>query len=456
MKPTMLSTISAWLDLPAPATDTEIRGVVADSRRITPGDLFVALAGERVDGHDFLDQASEQGASAAVVARPVSSALPQLQVADPLAALGSIARRLAEGRRSRVLALTGSNGKTTVKTLLHAILLRVGAAYCNPGNHNNELGMPLALIAQPEDADFAVYEMGAGQPGDIEYLAEIARPEVALVNNIGPAHLERMGSLLGIAETKGAIYRALQPGGVAVINADDAFAPWFESEQVKQGVKVLRFALQANADFRAEQIELAEFSSRFQIRCPAGTAAVELPLPGRHNVSNALAAAAMAHAVGAPLSAIVEGLSASQPVAGRQQSFALPAGGQLIDDSYNANPASVGAAIERLAAYRGTRWLVLGDMRELGPDSRELHRSVGLQAKRAGLQRLWSVGEDMAEAVTAFGEGGRHFADQTSLIEALRPALSADAVVLVKGSRGSRMERVVDALLGRGEDGHAA
>ena len=315
---------------------------------------------------------------------------------------------------------------------------------------------PLALIAQPEDADFAVYEMGAGQPGDIEYLAEIARPEVALVNNIGPAHLERMGSLLGIAETKGAIYRALQPGGVAVINADDAFAPWFESEQVKQGVKVLRFALQANADFRAEQIELAEFSSRFQIRCPAGTAAVELPLPGRHNVSNALAAAAMAHAVGAPLSAIVEGLSASQPVAGRQHSFALPAGGQLIDDSYNANPASVGAAIERLAAYRGTRWLVLGDMRELGPDSRELHRSVGLQAKRAGLQRLWSVGEDMAEAVTAFGEGGRHFADQTSLIEALRPALSADAVVLVKGSRGSRMERVVDALLGRGEDGHAA
>ncbi|MBD8525453.1 UDP-N-acetylmuramoyl-tripeptide--D-alanyl-D-alanine ligase [Pseudomarimonas arenosa] len=456
MKPTTLSTIAEWLGLPPPLEAREIRGVVADSRRVTPGDLFVALSGERVDGHDFVERARQQGAQAALVAHPVESPLPQLIVDSPLLAIGRIARQVAAQRRTRVLALTGSNGKTTVKTLLHAILLRVAPAYCNPGNHNNELGMPLALIAQPEDAEFAVYEMGAGQPGDIEYLADIALPEVALVNNIGPAHLERMGSLLGIADTKGAIYQALQPGGVAVLNADDAFAPWFESEKLHDGVKTLRFALQANAPFRAQAIELAEFSSRFLLQTPAGAAKVELPLPGRHNVSNALAAAAMAHAVGAPLAAIVEGLCSSQPVAGRQQSFALPAGGRLIDDSYNANPASVAAAIDRLAGHGGSRWLVLGDMRELGPDSRELHRGVGERAKRAGIEHLWVVGDDMLAAAEAFGQGARHFAEQAVLIETLRSALPADAVVLVKGSRGSRMERVVDALLGRGEDGHAA
>ena len=456
MRPTSLSSIAGWLELPAPTADVEIRGVVADSRRVTPGDLFVALSGERVDGHEFLTEAQSQGARAAIVARPVDSTLPQLQVKEPLLAIGRIAARVAAQRDTRVLALTGSNGKTTVKTLLHAILLRVGRAYCNPGNHNNELGMPLALIGQPEDSEFAVYEMGAGQPGDIEYLAQIAQPQVALVNNIGPAHLERMGSLLGIAETKGAIYRALHPGGIAVINADDAFAPWFLSETVGIGVEVTRFSLQANADFMAEAIELGEQSSRFVIATPVGKAKIELPLPGRHNISNALAAAAMAHSVGASLSAIADGLSASQPVAGRQQSFSLPGNGQLIDDSYNANPGSVAAAIERLAAYRGTRWLVLGDMRELGADSLQLHREVGELAKRSGLEHLWAVGEDMQAAVNAFADGGRHFVDQSTLIAELRQALGADAVVLVKGSRGSRMERVVDALLGRGEDGHAA
>lgn len=444
-------------------TSAELRGdgslvverVVTDSRAVAAGDLFVALPGERVDGHDFAAGAATAGAVAALVQRPLPLDLPQLIHAESLQALARLAASLREERATTVLALTGSNGKTSVKTLLHAILAGVGHAYANPGNRNNELGMPLALIGQPEDAEYAVYEMGAGQPGDIAYLAEIARPHVALVNNVGPAHLERLGSLLGVAQTKGAIYAHLPVDGVAVINADDAFAPWF-ADRIASGRQILRFGLEQPAEVRARKLALDAEGSEFEIGIGDDWRSLRLALPGRHNIANALAAAAMAHAVGVGLDAIVAGLAAVQPVAGRLQSRPLPSGAALIDDSYNANPASTIAAIAALAQRPAPRWLVLGDMRELGPEADALHAEVGRRAREAGLEHLVAVGEHSRAAVAAFGKGGEHYADQPSLIAALAPRVGAGATVLVKGSRGSRMDRVVSALSGTAEDAHAA
>jgi UDP-N-acetylmuramoyl-tripeptide--D-alanyl-D-alanine ligase len=454
MKALRLSRLATWCDGRISGNDVEVAALTIDSRNVAPGSLFVALRGERVDGHDFADAALAAGAAAVLVERPLPLAAPQLVVDDAIAALAGIASGLRDARDTTVLALTGSNGKTSVKTLAAAMLSRVAPTYANPGNRNNEIGMPLALIDQPEDVRFAIYEMGAGQPGDIDHLAAIAKPQVTLVNNIGPAHLERMGSLAGIAETKGAIHARLPADGTAVINADDAFAPWFEARLPP--CRVLRFGIEASADVRAVDWRPEADGSRFRLVTLQGESLLRLPLPGRHNLLNALAATSLALAAGAPLSAIVESLQAATAVAGRLQAQPLPNGAELIDDSYNANPQSVAAAITVLAGRPGRRWLVLGDMRELGPDAGRLHAEAGARAREAGLDALWTIGEFAAEASSAFGTGARHFDSQGDLIDALRAALEPDVHCLVKGSRGSRMDRVVDALLGRGEASHAA
>lgn len=430
--------------------------VQTDSRGLCPGDLFVCLRGERFDGHAFADAAFAAGAAALLVERPLAVPLPQLRCDDTRLALGRLAAGMARGRATRVFGLTGSNGKTSVKTLLAGIVERAGRAYANPGNFNNEIGLPLSVLNQPEDAEYAVYEMGAGAPGDIEWLARIARPRYSLVNNIGPAHLERMGSLLGIAETKGAIYRELPPDGVAVINADDAFAPLFA--QMAGARRQLRFGLENDADVFAEDMRLDAAGSRFRLCSPAGALEVHLPLPGRHSVMNALAAASMALAAGIDLVQIGQGLEAAQGVAGRFSARLHASGAQIIDDSYNANPGSVRAAIDTLAASPGPAWLVLGDMRELGPDGEALHAAIGAHARAQGLAGVFTVGELSAAASRAFGEGAQHFESQEALARALRPRLAAGLRVLVKGSRGSRMERVVAALFDEADSGgpHAA
>jgi UDP-N-acetylmuramoyl-tripeptide--D-alanyl-D-alanine ligase len=387
MRPLLLSELAAWTGGRA-LGDAQVSSVTIDSRAINAGALFIALRGERVDGHDFLAVAAEGGASAALVERAQAAVdLPQLVVESSVQALARIAHGLRQEHRSTVLALTGSNGKTTVKALLHGILERLGPTWANAGNRNNEIGMPLALIDEPAESRYAIYEMGAGQPGDIAHLAAIAAPHVALVNNIGPAHLERMGSLLGIAQTKGAIYDALPEDGTAVINADDAFGPWFAQRAGDR--RVLRFGLEADADLRAVDIRCSAGGSQFRLLTPQGEVAVVLALPGRHNLRNALAAAAMALAVEAPLSAVAEGLAHAQAVAGRQTRLRLVDGAELIDDSYNANPASVAAAIASLAQAGGETWLVLGDMLELGPQAEALHAAVGQQARDAGLGGLF-------------------------------------------------------------------
>lgn len=460
MRPLMLSQVARWVEGRQLGADVEVGSVSTDGRKVVPGGLFVALRGEHHDGHEHVAQALERGAAALLVQREVDCPLPQVLCADTRDALGELAAGVQQGRPAVVVALTGSNGKTSVKTLVLGILARAGKAYANPGNFNNEIGLPLAVLDAPEDARFAIYEMGAGQPGDIAYLASIAPPQVSLVNNIMPAHLERMGSLLGVAETKGAIYEALPDDGVAVVNADDAFAPWFMQRIGAR--RVLRFGLDNDADLRATALQLGADASRFRLHTPAGDADIALPLAGRHSVMNALAAAALALGAGATLADVVAGLEQAAPVPGRQVPHRLAGGAVLVDDSYNANPGSVAAAIAALADGGGEAWLVLGDMKELGEGGALMHADIGAQARRAGLARLWTVGELGAHASRAFGDGGRHFPDQAALVAALAPALRAAGEGLrcvVKGSRSSAMDKVVAALLAadrQGDADHAA
>jgi UDP-N-acetylmuramoyl-tripeptide--D-alanyl-D-alanine ligase len=439
-----LSAVAVWTRGHLLGTDAEVLGVAIDSRQVRRGDLFVAIAGEHVDGHDYLSAAAARGASGALVTHKVDCALPQVLVANATLALGDLASAVRAQRDVRVVGITGSNGKTTVKTLTAAILRRHGRTHISGGNHNNELGLPLSVLAMPLDAEFAVFEMGAGKPGDIAYLAGIARPDIGVVTLIAPAHLERMGSVEGVAETKGALYQALPADGVAVINADDAFAAFFAGLAGTRAV--MRFGLTHPAEVTARDIRASEDGSQFVLVTPQGEAAVSLPLPGRHNVRNALAAAAVALALEVPLATIVAGLAATEGVPGRLQRRQTRGGWVLIDDTYNANPGSMAAAIDTLLLAHGERWLVLGDMAELGSDARALHAALGQRAREAGVDRLFAVGPLGVATVAAFGAQGEHFADQAALIAALRAQLHAGVTCLFKGSRSAGMERVLAAL----------
>ena len=447
MKPRLLSWIANATGGRVVGADRAIDAVATDTRALPQGReaLFVALKGENFDGHDHVAAASGGGCVAALVSREVTASIPQVVVADTERALGDLAAAVQRERATRVLAITGSNGKTSVKTLLLSILDQAGGAYANPGNRNNEIGLPLAVLDAPDDARFAVYEMGAGKPGDIAYLTAIARPDVALVNNIAPAHLERMGSLLGVADTKAAIYDALTADGTAIINADDAFAPYFIERA--HGRRIVRVGLEASADISARDIRADGDGSRFVLATPRGEVEVALPMPGRHNVRNALAAAAMALGAGATLEQARDGLNAVQPVAGRLVSHRLRCGAVLVDDSYNANPGSLDAAIDTLASSGDDAWLVLGEMRELGADEIALHAQAGARAKAAGIARLYTLGALSQAAADAFGDGARGFASHAQLAETLSVELRDGVRVLVKGSRGSAMDRIVKALL---------
>jgi UDP-N-acetylmuramoyl-tripeptide--D-alanyl-D-alanine ligase len=451
-----LKEVAVWTRGVLQGADASVSGVSTDSRTIQPGEVFVALVGEQHDGHDHVNDAVARGASGAIVARRVDADIPQIVVADTLHALGDLASAVRAQRDVTVIGITGSNGKTSVKTLAARILARHGATHSNTGSFNNEIGLPLTLLTMPRDTRYAVLEMGAGKPGDIAYLAAIARPRIGLVNNIAPAHLERMHTLEGIAETKGAMYQALPADGVAVINADDAFAIYFTGLAGTR--RILRFGIDAPADVSASDIRLQSDSSDFELKMPNGGANVHLRLPGRHNVANALAAAALAHAAGAGLDLIIAGLESAEAVGGRLLRHASPQGWMLFDDSYNANPGSALAAVATLALQPGERWLVLGNMGELGPDAAALHARVGRAAREQGIARMYAVGALAANAAEAFGESAQVFPDQAALTAALRQDLHAGVSVLVKGSHASHMENVVAALLDddKGDGRHVA
>lgn len=430
--------------LPAGSSSLRVDGVGIDTRRLAPGQLYVALAGARADGHDLLGAARAAGASAALVQRPVDDPLPQLLVADPVRALGDLARDWRRRLPTRVAALTGSNGKTTVKTLAAAILSEAGRTRATPGNLNNEIGLPLTVLSLDPADQYAVLEMGAGQPGDIAWLAGIGLPQVALVNNVGPAHLERLGSIEGVAREKGSLYAVLPDDGVAVLPADDPQLRLLRG--LAEGRRCLHFGLAAEAEVRAIDIEPDGETQRFTLIVPGDSAEVALALPGLHNVRNALAATALALALGVGLDEVVIGLSQVTAVPGRLSARQHSSGALIVDDSYNANPASVRAGIEALRSRGDRLVLVLGDMAELGPTGPSLHRELGVWAAGEGVAALHALGPLGAETVAGAGAIGVHHPNLASLLQALPTLLEPGVSVLVKGSRSAGMERVVQAL----------
>ena len=446
MRPMSLTELEAPLQARLIGTDCEFLGVSTDSRQLAGGDLFVALRGERFDGHDYLDQVAAAGAVAALVSEPADSTLPQLQVADTLRGLGRLGAYNRALFKGPLVAITGSSGKTTVKNMVRAVLSQRGRTLATEGNLNNEIGVPLTLLALEPGVEFAVVEMGAAKAGDIAWLCELGRPTVALLLNAMPAHLQGFGSVDDVAAAKGEIFDGLGKDGCAVINADLA---WADDWRRRAGdSRVLDFGLKSAAAITATAVQShGTRGVSFTAITPGGELPVNLSLPGVHNVANALAAIAVGLACGLRLDEIGAGLATVQPTSGRLAAAVSPAGATVIDDCYNANPGSVRAAIDMLAGCEGRRTLVLGAMRELGPTSEALHRDIGDYARTAGLDRFWGVGPELQCAVDSFGEGGRWFADCEAAIDACGHEFGAADTVLVKGSRSARMERVLHALL---------
>lgn len=424
--------------------DCQFDSLSTDSRNIEKGSAYLALSGERFDGHEFVDDARTKGAVAAIVSRAVDVELPQLQVDDSLLALGQIAALNRQAFTGPVLALTGSCGKTSCKEMLAAILRRSKNVLATEGNLNNEIGVPLTLLKIGAGHELAIVEMGAAKSGDIAYLCQFARPDVALITNAAAAHLEGFGSLQTVADTKGEIYQALSSKGVAVINADDQFAQQWRS-RTAAGRVVTTSRHSANSDFFASDIRVAASGTQFQLHSPDGEIAVNLSVLGAAMVSNALLAAAAAWAVGASLQEIAAGLASVKAVPGRLslQSFTDL---NLIDDSYNANPASVAAAIDVLAAFEGRRVLVLGDMAELGADTERLHRDMGRYAAVAGIESVLTCGTLSRFAAEGAGARATHFADKQALLADIHQQLQPGDSVLVKGSRSSGMDAVVNEI----------
>lgn len=439
-----LSEIAAVLNCPAPALDPVIGHIVTDSRKVRRGSLFAALPGSQVDGHDFAHVALKLGAAALLVSRPLELDAPQLVVPDVLLALGKIAALLRQRLDPQVVGITGSNGKTTVKEMVASILRQEGEVLATRGNYNNELGLPLTLFELEPKHRFAVIEMGASRAGDIAYLAGIARPDVALVNNIGPAHLEGFGSIEGVARTKGEIYAGLPANGWAVMNADE---PWLETwRALNTADNVITFGVAEGSDVR-----LLEKGGAPVLQTPRGRFELDLPLPGHHNLLNAAAAAAIAVALEISDERIRSGLEQVRPVPGRLNIVQTRAGWTVIDDSYNANPASLYSALQVLTSMEGVPWLVLGDMKELGTDSFKMHREVGETARVMGIRRLFVIGERSQHMADAFGPGATHFEGRDELIAALCRELRPGVNCLVKGSRSMGMEAVVQAVVRESE-----
>ncbi|HYD80862.1 MAG TPA: UDP-N-acetylmuramoyl-tripeptide--D-alanyl-D-alanine ligase [Paucimonas sp.] len=448
---------AAMLNVAGDAAHGEFSGVSTDSRSVSKGNLFIALRGERFDAHDFLDDVLAQGAAAVVAERvPEGFAAPALIVPDTRAALGQIARHWRAQYHVPVIGVTGSNGKTTVKEMIAAIL---AAAYgsehslATRGNLNNDIGVPLTLLRMDAPCRAAVIELGMNHPGEISGLSGIAQPTIALVNNAQREHQEFMESVEAVAKENGAVILALPVDGVAVFPADDEFTPLWRG--FAGGRKIMTFGFAPDADVTCTY-QADAFGSALDVSAGGREFRVRLSAAGVHNVRNALAAIACALAAGIDADAIVRGLEAFAPVNGRLQRKTASSGALVIDDTYNANPDSVRAAIDVLAQLPAPRLLVLGDMGEVGDQGLQFHEEVGAYAKARGIERLFTLGELARHAALAFGEGGRHFGDIDGIRQAAQAAATADTAVLIKGSRFMRMERVVQHLLGQPETGQGA
>lgn len=425
--------------------NNEISGICIDSRRVQPHELFIAIRGERFDGHDFICDAERAGAVAVVCEKEVSGlTIPQLIVPDTTNALAEIATYYRRSLNGTVIALTGSNGKTTVKEMIASILPE--PSYATPGNLNNHIGAPLSVLQLLPAHRFAVFELGASHQGDIAHTVAVVQPQVTLINNIAPAHIAGFGSIDGVARAKGEIHQGLRPGGTAVINDDDAYAHYWD--EILVGQKIVRFSINKPATVHARDVKLnAKGCAHFVLVTPLGDAPIQLNVPGRHNVSNALAAAACAYAVGIALVDIVVGLQRFSGVSGRMTFKTGKNKAVIIDDTYNANLRSALTALDVLADRQGVRILVLGDMGELGDWAEQHHHEVGLAAREHGIDVVMTCGKHSASTSLAFGTHGKHYDNQTNLTRDLVGYLNAETTVLVKGSRSSAMEKIVHELV---------
>lgn len=435
--------------------DVNFRAVSTDSRTVGYGDLFVALIGEKFDGHDFIAEVKKKGAAAAMVclesaAESQQTGIPLILVKDTHQGLGQLAAHWRNGFSIPVVAVTGSNGKTTAKEMIASILrraVRAADGVNNPdkvlateGNLNNDIGVPLMLLRLREHHVYAVIEMGMNHAGEIAYLTRLTKPSVALITNAGAAHVEGLGSVEAVARAKGEIFSGLDQHGIAVINADDPNAPLWRKLAGRR--KVVDFGLDGGPKVSA-RYRLDFLGSGMTLILPDGVEEVELQVPGEHNVRNALAAAAVAVALGIDPKAIASGLGGFRGVKGRLQKKHGLHDATLIDDTYNANPESVRAALAVLAKAPGKKILVLGDMGELGENARDFHERIGEEARRAGIDGLFALGELSAYTVAKFGPGARHFEKIEQLLAEVKSQLAADVTFLIKGSRFMQMERVV-------------
>lgn len=421
--------------------------VFTDTRKEVAESLFVALIGENFDAHNFAEQAKEQGAIALLVSKEVETKLPMILVEDTEKALGKLANLVRNKVKPKVIGITGSAGKTSVKEMVAQILNQIAgeeSVLATAGNFNNHIGVPLTLLNLTEQHKFAVIEMGANHIGEIQYCVSVAGPDAAVVNNVAPAHIEGFGSIEGVAKAKGEIYQELSNSDVGVINLDSDFSEDYLKLDNFQKVTVSRHN---SADFEAHNIRLDNKGcARFDMKFQDNSIEINLPVAGEHQVSNALVAGALSYSVGASLENIKKGLESSSQVAGRLNSFKGLAGSSVIDDSYNASVASVKVAIDVLSHWDGDKYLVLGDMAELGEESKVYHQEVGLYAKENCIDHLWAIGNWTQYSCESFGNGSKHFSSKESLIDELKQNINKKSQVLIKGSRSARMEDVVEAL----------
>lgn len=437
-----LSQISSVLSGTHFGADVSFTAVSTDTRTLQENALYVALVGEHFDGNEFVENAFAKKACAAVVSVPVQSSAPILQVEDTTQALGQIARLNRDASNAQFIAITGSQGKTTVKEMCAAIMSESRKVLVTRGNFNNHIGVPLTLLDLDESHECAVIELGASGLGEIAYTVAMVIPDVAVLTNAAETHIEGFGDLAGVVRTKGEIIDGLTPSGTAILNADDPhFSIWAARAKNK---KVKSFSVQNAADYTTTQLVLnANGSSEFALHTPQGVIAVTLGLAGRHNVQNALAAAAACIESGATLLDVQHGLAKVKAVPGRLQLLAGISGSVLIDDSYNASPASFHAAIDVLSQQAGRKILIVGDMGELGELGPQAHMEIGEYAKQCGIDALWATGQQAALSAEAFGASGQHFAKQIDLITNAKKELGEGDIALVKGSRSAAMERVV-------------
>jgi len=462
----MLSEIAACVQGQLVGEDVAISSVSIDTRAIKPGQLYVAIKGHNFDGNEFVAEAEQAGAVAAIVHQGITATIPHIVVDDTRLALAELAgvwRKKAAVSVGRigsipiatlppslaVVGITGSNGKTTVKEMVAAILSVNADTLFTQGNLNNDIGVPLTLLRLNEQHRYAVIEMGANHPGEIEYTSQYAQADVAIITNVGAAHIEGFGSVDGVAKAKGEIIQTLKQDGVAVLNRDDAYFDYWKS--IAGTRKVISFGIDERADVTAHSVKTEiinhAFATTFELVTAKGGLTVKLKLAGRHNVVNALAAAAACLALDTDLQQIKQGLESVKPVTGRLQPLVSRLGNIVIDDTYNANSASLKAGLDVLANCDGKRWLVLGAFGELGPDSPKIHEHMGELIKSSGVVRLLAVGSDAGNTVKVFGEGATFFDTQNDLIEMLKQELKGDEAILIKGSRAQRMENVVAALV---------